>query len=237
MFMENARLKIFSGSALKMIAVITMLIDHAAHIFKDDFAFMANVLFSLGGKEYTVYYLLRLVGRLAFPLFCFLIVEGYLHTKNVKKYLLRLFVFALVSEIPFNLLICGKIFGLSHQNVFFTLLLGVLLLYISDNVKSLPVKAVLMLALAVVAVVFRADYGLLGVLLILLIYHLRDHPAAQALLAYPMLSGGVAALAAFIPINMYSGQRGFIKSKVLKFAFYLFYPLHILVLVAIKHLI
>ena len=116
--------KILSGSTLKLIAVISMFIDHAAHILMNSFDFMGVKIYG----NYTVYYVLRLVGRLAFPIFCFLIVEGFLHTRNVKKYCMRLAIFAVISEIPFNLMLSGKLIDLNHQNVYFTLLFGVIAL-------------------------------------------------------------------------------------------------------------
>lgn len=97
-----------SGFTLKCIAMVTMLIDH-----------MGYVLF-------PGYVIFRIIGRLAFPIYCFLLVEGAVHTSNWKKYLGRLFLFALISEIPFNLAIGGKLWYPASQNVLFTLLLGLL---------------------------------------------------------------------------------------------------------------
>lgn len=226
--------KILSGSALKLIAIITMFIDHTALLLRAQLPFMDATIFTLAGTEITLYYIMRRIGRVAFPIFCFLSTQGYTHTKNLKKYLMRLLVFAAISEIPFNLMLSGKIFYSAKQNVFFTLFLGLLLIYIFENTEKELKKAGLMLALAAVSLVLNADYGIHGVLLILLMYILRNRAAAQVLLSFPLLSGSVAALTAFIPINMYNGQRGFVKSGLLKYGFYLFYPLHMIVLVIIK---
>lgn len=231
------RLKFLSGSMLKLIAVISMLIDHTAHIFYSELDFLTIPLFALAGREITVYYIMRRIGRLAFPLFCFLVAEGFVHTRNQKKYGLGLLIFALLSEIPFNLMGDGKLIDPSRQNVYFTLFLGFLLIYIFVNTKNELLKFVLMAIVTVISMFLHADYGMRGVLLILLIYALRSRPAIQAVLSYPLLSGGVSAFAAFIPINMYNGQRGFIRSNILKYLFYLFYPLHILLLYGLKTLL
>ena len=103
-----------SGSTLKLIAIITMLIDHIGA------AVIARLLIAGQGSEmlYKIYYAMRAVGRVAFPIFCFLLVEGFFYTGSRKKYALRLFGFALLSEIPFDLAFSGKILEFGYQNVF-----------------------------------------------------------------------------------------------------------------------
>ena len=229
--------KKLSGSMLKLIAVISMLIDHTAVILHTELPFMTDVLFTAGKTNVTVYFIMRKLGRLAFPLFCFLISEGMAHTKNIKKYGLRLLLFAVVSEIPFNLMTHNDVFYPQKQNIYFTLFLGVLLLYFLNNTKNELVKFVLMSATAAAAVLLHFEYGLGGVVLILLMYTLKHAPSARFLLAYPLLSGNLATLSAFIPIGLYNGERGFIKSNALKFAFYWFYPVHILLLLGVKLLL
>lgn len=227
--------KILSGSTLKLIAVISMFIDHAAHILMNSFDFMGVKIYG----NYTVYYVLRLVGRLAFPIFCFLIVEGFLHTRNVKKYCMRLAIFAVISEIPFNLMLSGKLIDFNHQNVYFTLLFGVIALELYKYFDNHLLKFCAVGIMFAAAGVLNTDYGIKGVALIVLIYILRESPSIQVLLSYFVLAGAgrMFALAAFVPINMYNGERGFIKSKPMKFAFYVFYPAHILLLVAIKYML
>lgn len=234
--LSSDRLRILSGSSLKLIAIITMFIDHAALILAPALPFLASQFFVMG-RQMTVYYLLRRIGRLAFPIYCFLIGEGYVHTRDRVRYALRLLLFAALSELPFNLMVSGKLFCASAQNVFFTLFLGVVLIHIHETIKDSLPKALAMLAVLVVTSFMDADYGVAGVVLILLIYLFRDQRVLQAVLAYPMLSGGVAALCAFVPINMYNGKRGFIGSGAFKYFFYLFYPLHILVLVGFRYLL
>lgn len=231
------RFRVLSGSVLKLIAVISMFIDHTGFVFCYEFPEMTETLFHFMGDKVTLYYILRKIGRLAFPIYCFLISEGLTHTKSQKNYLLRLLIFALISEIPFNLMVSGKALSSANQNVFFTLFLGALSIYFYENTKNRMLNAALMLVILAASVYLKADYGPAGVVVILLIYILRGRPIVQALAGYPLFSGGVWAIAAFIPINLYNGQRGFIKSRVLQYAFYLFYPLHMLLLVGIKQLL
>ena len=116
--------KVFSGSALKMIAVVTMLIDHVGHILLSQYPLAVDVWCEIGEEQISLYWIFRTIGRTAFPIYCFLLTEGYIHTHDRKKYGLNLLVFALISEIPWNLEHVGKIAYPDKQNVFFTLFLG-----------------------------------------------------------------------------------------------------------------
>ena len=229
--------KVFSGSVLKLIAIITMFIDHFALVFYRSSEIFSISLFQFSGENITLYFILRKIGRLAFPLFCFLVAEGFYHTKNQKKYILSLAIFALISEVPFNLMIARKLFFVGRQNVYFTLLFGALLLYILESKMNKAFKLLVAVFLMVLTVLARIDYGLKGVILIFLLYSFRNKRIYQIISSYPMLSGGVAAWFAMFLTIFYNGKRGFIKSKCLKYAFYVFYPLHITILVLIKYLI
>ena len=131
----------------------------------------------------------------------------------------------------------GKFIYLGKQNIYFTLLLGILALWVIDNINIIFKKYLLLALIITAAIILKVDYGQTGVMLIILIYILRDKPAVQAILALPFLSGGYAALCSFIPINMYNGERGFIKGKTIKYLFYVFYPLHIIILLLIKFIL
>lgn len=132
------------------------------------------------GLIYILDTVFRLIGRLGFPIFCFLLIEGFLHTRNVWKYAFRLFLFSLISEIPFDLAFRGELFNTGYQNVFFTLLLGLLaLIFIQMAEKKLPGKKVLQYLFVIpVTVVFmliagmfiKCDYGSMGVLTIVVMY-------------------------------------------------------------------
>lgn len=127
-----------SGSTIKIIAIVTMLIDHIAAVILTRQMVATGYLEALNSGVYEnlmgwltdnlgLYYaydVMRMVGRIGFPIFCFLLVEGFCHTANVKMYLARLGIFALITEVPFDLAITGSFFDLRHQNVFFTLFLG-----------------------------------------------------------------------------------------------------------------
>lgn len=221
--MKTENWKCLSGSALKLLAVITMFIDHGALIFS---AFLSG----------RVVYVLRQVGRLAFPIFCFLAAEGYVHTRNKKRYAWSLLLFALLSEVPFDLMLSGNWFYMGKQDIYFTLFFGVLMMFFYENTDGVK-KALLMLCVGVTTILLDVDYGIRGVLLIFLLYVLREQPFAKTALAFPMLSGGWAAFAAFVPINLYNGKRGFIQKPWLKYSFYVFYPAHILILLLIRSLL
>ena len=223
--------KILSGSALKCIALTTMLIDHVALVLLKN----SNiVLFQTGKDPFTLYTLMRKIGRLAFPIYCFLLVEGFLHTHDRKKYGLNLFLFALISELPWNLEHTGT-WHYANQNVFFTLFLGYVGLCCLEAFRERPREQLgSLLLLFLTAVLLKADYGTVGFGLILLLYLLRDRKILQAILGSCFLSSTWVGGLAFIPINLYSGERGFIQGKVLKYSFYAAYPLHILLLYWIR---
>lgn len=138
-----------SGSTLKLVAIFTMLIDHIAASLLEKLLSRGRAFQFMNGEGlYTVYSVMRSIGRLAFPIFCFLLVEGFIHTRNKSKYAIRLGIFALISEIPFDLAFDDKVFSWGHQNVFFTLLIGLIvmagfeLVRISEGKKWLYASAV-----------------------------------------------------------------------------------------------
>ena len=227
------RFRFLSSSGLKVIAVITMLIDHVASVLLRE---NPVVLLQIADYQLTLYTLLRTIGRIAFPIFAFLLAEGFHYTSDRKKYGIRLLVFALISEIPWNLEHSGKLFY-SSQNVFFTLLLGFLGLCVIEELKTAAKKTkgiALLLALLLISIVLRADYGCSGFGFILLMGLLREYPVFRAVTGSCFLSSRWQAGMAFIPIAFYNGKRGFIKGRVLKILFYVIYPLHMLILYLIK---
>ena len=233
------KFKILDGSWLKIIAVVSMLIDHTAHMFKNTLPFLTTPVNIPFCENVTIYSIMRLFGRLAFPIFCFLIAEGFYYTRNRKKYGLNLFVFAIISEIPFNLLSSyGKHFIYPKaQNVYFTLFLGFLVLYILESKLNTLLKLIPTVFIIFVTFFAHIDYGLNGVLLIMILYYLRTNNAAKTIAAFPLLSGGYAAWSSFVFLNLYNGKRGFIKGNFAKYAFYAFYPIHILVLYFVLQII
>lgn len=225
-----------TGSSLKKIAIVTMLIDHiGACVFERGLLLVDEIrndatLFEMFRMTDRI---LRLIGRVSFPIFCFLLAEGFLHSHDRKKYALRLFLFALISEIPFDLAIRGRFFDPSYQNIFFTLLIGLLAMMLCDyfRMKTQPVAQVLVLALALVlAWVLHTDYSYRGVLLIELLYIFRYDRMKQVVAGAVAFSWEATAPLAFIPVWFYNGERG----KSGKWFFYWFYPVHLLILWGIK---
>lgn len=206
------------------------------------------------------------IGRLTFPIFAFLTVEGYFHTKDLKKYVKRLVIFALISEIPFNFIMGSSWFYPLHQNVLWTFLLAIWLMYLNEKVKSkkIPIRILTgigtILLAYILGIITFVDYYNAGVLMVLVFYFLRGNKwwnyIGQFLLMYyinvEMLSGFYyevelfgqtfeivrqgLALLALIPIWLYKGNQGY-KSKPLQMFYYAFYPAHLLILSIIKMLI
>ena len=164
------RFKIMSGSTLKVLACVAMFIDHFAKIYLIKFDWARMTLFSIFGRNFSVVQLMVMFGRFAFPIFAFLLVNGFLHTKDRKRYGLNLFIFALLSEIPFNLLFNNAL-TFPKQNVMFTLLLGYLALCCLDYFKGKPLISVFSIVLLYVMTrLIKADYGASGYLFILFFY-------------------------------------------------------------------
>lgn len=203
------------------------------------------------------------IGRMAFPIFAFQIAEGFVHTSNFKKYALRLWGFAVITEIPFNLFYSSRWFNPYHQNVLFTLLLGLLAIAVIDKVrKNLTVKTavlslVWLLLICVASVIGFVDYGFLGMITVVMFYLLRDFPfawfaqlTAMVLINIVFFEGQVFpievfgkifeiptqgfAVFALIPIWLYGGRKGR-SNKIIQYGFYAFYPVHMLVLYLIKY--
>ncbi|MCM1233886.1 MAG: conjugal transfer protein TraX [Ruminococcus flavefaciens] len=213
-----------SGSTLKIIAIVTMFIDHIGAIFV---------------RDTIPYYACRFIGRIAFPIFAFLLVEGFFHTKNVKKYCLRLALFALLSEIPFDLAFAQTLYNPESQNVFFTLCIGLLTIsvmeYIKNNLLDKETASFFCRALTattgmLLAWFLKTDYHAVGVCVILLLYVFHNKKimsiASACLCLFFALPLEIASFAAIPLVSCYDGRRGI----SLKYFFYLFYPLHLLLL-------
>lgn len=227
--------QILSGSALKLIACITMLIDHTGSMILSRCVWAVQPLFYFMNTKITWYRISRDIGRMAFPIFCFLLVEGFLHTRNRFKYGRNLLIFALISEIPWNIWHHNSFLFPGKQNVFFTLFLGYLgFCAIEYFAEKEYLQLVCLLLLLLTSYYLKADYGWKGYVFLLIMYSLRYYKVAQAVVGSCWLVYEWKAFVAFIPINMYNGERGFIKGKAAKYFFYAFYPLHIIVLLLIR---
>jgi hypothetical protein len=218
-----------SHEGLKLFACITMLLDHYGAIL----------------APWEISY--RLIGRLSFPVFCFLLAEGAHHTRSPGKYALRLFVAALISELPFDYAFYGKVFW-HYQNVMVTLLLGLLAILAVDRTRFVWLKPIVALPFILAAEKLNADYGMHGVLLMLLfgvthslpwkhwiqavgmllIFADMRSPVLLTLLGVDITLQMFGALA-ILPIALYSGKKQ-THNKALQWGFYLFYPVHLLML-------
>ena len=220
-----------SGSALKIIAVLSMVIDHCAYFLME--------------HDTPLYGVMRCFGRIAFPVFAFLIAEGFANTRNRSRYFLTILGFAIISEIPWFLL---NGYDGTH-NVMFTLAIGVAALTVFDRLcEHRPLCVIVISLLLALAYWTGVDYDWRGVLMIVLFYILRcqtikpwsdrkdicfhSQAIRQIIFTFPlMMHYGIAGavLASFI-IFLYDGTRGHIKGAVAKYSFYAFYPLHLTIL-------
>lgn len=232
------KIRLFTGSQLKIIALISMLIDHFALIILYWGYLYPNQPIIIGSDLHTllkVYNVLRGIGRLAFPIFCFLLVEGFLHTSSRPKYALRLGVFALISEIPYDLGINNSWYYPEKCNVFITLLIGLLVIWAMEHFAGrFYLQAAAFAAGALLAYVIHSDYDYRGIILIALLYLFRYYRLMQALAGSVSLYWEWPAIFAFIPICMYNGKRG---RSLPKYLFYAFYPAHLLLLCLIASLL
>jgi len=223
----------FSGSTLKLIAIVSMLIDHIGAAVLENGLLHSSLAPSGSALRDKIVFLdkiLRAIGRPAFPIFCFLLVEGFLHTRDSRKYALRLFLFALISEIPFDLAIYGTFINLGMQNVFFTLLIGLLVMTACTHFsKNIWIQSTLFALGLVAGYLLHTDYGFKGVLLIEILYFFRYDRKNQCIAGAISFSWEMTAPLAFLPVYFYNGKRGL----SLKYFFYLFYPVHLLILAGI----
>lgn len=189
------------------------------------------VIDHVGAIFFPAEWTFRYIGRLAFPIFCFLLVEGVHYTHDIRRYMLRLGIFAVISEVPYDLAFHGEILEFEGQNVFFTLFLGVMLLYLLEKGGEWPVKVLEVLLFMWIAVILKTDYSFKGILLISMFYFLRGYRwiklAGGALWNFlwnnPIQEYGVFSV---IPLALYNGERG----RSMKYFFYVFYPLHLTIL-------
>lgn len=184
-----------------------------------------------------MYLIFRDIGRVAFPIFCFLLLEGFLHTHDRFRYGMNLFIFSLISEIPWNLMFTNTL-RYEKQNVFFTLFLGYLAFCAIEHFQAeQTMQLFCILGLLAVSVFLKADYGWRGYIFLLIMYYMRNDKPGQAILGSCWLYYEWRACFAFLSINMYNGERGFIRGKAAKYFFYWFYPVHIIGLVVIRRIL
>lgn len=223
--MRDNKIGFLDGTALKLIAMISMVFDHVGDNFFPELTWM------------------RIIGRIAMPVFAFCISEGYIHTHDRKKYLMRMGIFALISELPFDLVTAGRL-EYTHQNIMYTFFLAILALMVFDRLvsgknktvgKILGTLAVLMFC--ALSLVTGADYNVYAVGLVFLFYLFGDNhvwlrSGVGAVLHLLVRNVGIYlwGLLGFVPLLFYNGKKG----KGLKWLFYVFYPGHLLVIWAVR---
>lgn len=249
-----------SGAAIKNIAYVTMFIDHFFAVLY----WAVTERFFVGAEPQTLqsaYRAGRAVGRVSFVLFAFMIAEGFVYTRNRARYCMLMAVFAMLSEVPFDLAFSNVWFDPKSQNIYFTLFLGVAALYLMERWKD---RRLLQTAVPILACVFaallRTDYMFMGVLLILVFYYARGKFGWQVLAGSVVLYVGIVAvytvryfgqgytmasyaksglremygLFAFVFLSLYHGEKG---RRMPKWLAYGFYPAHLLLLYGVKLLL
>lgn len=217
----NNNFKIFNSFDLKIIALLTMIIDHLGEIFFPNF------------------FLLRIIGRISFIIYAFLISEGVIHSKNLKNYLSKLLLWAFISELPFDYAFFGKIFYWDLQNIFFTLFISVLALSsLKLNINSI-FKFLILFSAPFIAHFLKFDYGWYGVLVIYAFYLLKCHFLYKYLLIFSFsITFATYAFFAqffsflgFIPVALYNGKLGRKFGNI----YYSFYALHLIFFGILKY--
>lgn len=238
-----------SQEGLKLIACVTMLLDHVGAILVIALFYRNPSAFLLG-----TYDALRLIGRLSFPIYCFLLAEGSAHTRDPLRYGLRLAVCALITEIPYDYAFWGGV-DWQFQNVMMTLLIGFCGLEATKKCPNPWLKLLVAVPFVLLGKLVRGDYMGQGILLIFLFGLTRDIPHKlivqffgmwfifspnHAMMLNWLDSFSVTlqewAVLALIPIHLYSGEKR-TNSKWLQWAFYLFYPAHLLVLLFCRNIL
>lgn len=208
---------------IKLIAIITMVIDHTGHIL------LPHI------------WLLREIGRIAFPLFAFLIANGAIHTKDISKYLFRLGLLAVISEPFFSMMV-----PLGGTNIFFTLFLALTPIYVF-KITSKDIKVFLFVIAVIIAsylaYLINSDYSYIGVLFIISLYLVINYKILASLCVVVFmfwLYGNTFlfyySLISLIPILLYNGKLGF-NNKYLQYGFYFFYPIHIFILILLREVL
>lgn len=229
---------------LKIIACFTMLLDHIAYMIiyngmlygYDVELFNAVIKQPEAQQILIVYKVLRCIGRISFPIFSFLLVEGFVNTRNFNKYLFRMVLCAIISEIPFNLVTGNSIRNIQAQNVLFTLAIGLICMHLCEKLKHNSIANIIKLLIffvgAFLCYQFNTDYKYFGIALIFVFYFFRDDKllmyifaAVICILESKNFYG--TAIFSLVFISFYNYKRGPDK---LKYFFYFFYPVHLLIL-------
>ena len=228
------KLQFLSGAQLKLIAIISMLIDHINK------ALIYPNLTSNYGSLTTLSNIFDKIGRIAFPLFCFLLVEGFFKTRNRKKYLLNLLIFGVISEVPFDMFTTASFFNMNWNNVMFSLALVLVTIWIIDTLKVKMEKYTKALwylvsflivgVMCAVSMFLALDYEHHAILIGYFFYLFYGNTAVALPFCYASMYTEPWSLMGFGLTLTYNGKRGK-QSKMLS---YWFYPVHLLILGALR---
>ncbi|MCR8968905.1 conjugal transfer protein TraX [Facklamia sp. 7083-14-GEN3] len=233
--MKNSKAFLTAGH-LKWLALIFMVIDHTAVVLIEMgiFNHQSDYSYEFLTQMVSVYEIMRNIGRLAFPIYLYLLLEGYHHTRNLKRYFTRLAFLAVVSEIPFDLAFANQPFYWDHQNVFIELLIALLLFACLDHFKENWLMRLVSVSLCFGLAYFTmADYDLFGILAALILYFAYGNRIREAIAILPAFSFEYYMPTVFLSslfILCYNGKRG----RVQQAFHYWAYPGHILLLYLIK---
>ncbi len=220
-----------SAGFLKIVAVVTMFIDHVGASVLLRMIYLGQR--SLGGMNLiTLYRVTRNIGRVAFPIFCFFLVEGFFKTRSRGKYLARLLLFALIAEYPFDLAMQSG-FSMTYQNTLFELALGFAAIWAMEACRKVPnliaewgLKAIIFVGAYFLAEKWGFDYGKHGIVSIVVLYLFYSYRELQLLAGAVTFLWEIYAVLAFPLLVLYNGKKG----SCPKHFFYVFYPVHLLII-------
>lgn len=227
-----------SGGTLKFIAALMMTAYYFAVViiqngklygYVDEYYQMA-IATEEGAKWLKLFDFLVIFRHFSFPFFAFLLVEGFIHTSNFWRYFLRVFIFALISEVPFDLCIFNETYNWELQNPMFTLALALLVMHFMYRWrKTIGLKWLVVILGAAIAYFANFQFGLVGVISIALMYNFHKEKILQIgsgviVTALGSASSYFLPVLCFVPIWFYDGDRGVFNPKWL---YYIYYPLHL----------
>ncbi len=221
------KFQVLNGAQLKYIAFVSMLIDHTNNA-------LITPMLNGTGWLLRLSNLFSILGRIAFPIFIFFIVEGFFKTSNRKKYLLTLLVFGVISEVPFDMFTSKTFFSPYWNNMMFTLALCLITVWIVDFLKEkignkvvwYIVSIVVVAVCSAIAMALSLDYDYHAIVLAYLFYIFYDKPVWGSVLGYLSIIKELYSFLGFGMVLTYNGKRG----RQCKWFNYLFYPVHILIL-------
>ncbi|MBO4458479.1 MAG: conjugal transfer protein TraX [Butyrivibrio sp.] len=244
-----ARFRKLDGNTLKIIACVTMLIDHIGAAILLPLTKEGIIPTKMPFETFNfIYDAIRAIGRTSFPIFVFLIAEGFRHTSSRLRYALSLLVFAFISELPFDYAFYGEI-RYDRNNAIITLFLALITLWGSDTITkygrklkvsqyaSLAAIMLLTFTTSCIASLLHCDYKYYGILLAMIFYFLRPMFPINILAAYLLIvshsTTEFMSFPAFILIYLYNQKQGK-KLGRYKYLFYAFYPVHLIILYIIR---